>query len=208
MSEIIVIKNENSNNDTIIDGYLRDNSHLSSQSTLRRDGMSQTSTSRNRHLIMFIGSDKVNGKTPMLKKLFSNQQFNVCENEKATPLHKSSVDLVYLSDLNNVNYHILDVHGKINNSYYEYSTKNFGNRLDFLFRVVLEITQKQLRKTKKVKNFSQKHEKPKDKFTIGSLVSDKDASVIISLYRRIQVTIYTSSILHDLFKFGVDGVNN
>ena len=209
MSEIIIKKNENANNNNVItDGYLRDNLHLASQSKLRRDGMSQSSTSRNKPLIMFIGSDKVNGKTTMLNKLFPSQQFYICQNEKATPLHKSSVDLVYLSDLNNVNYHILDVHGKINNPYYEYCTKNFGNRLDCLVSlstlcdcVILEITQKQLRKTKKVKNFLQKHEKPKDKFTIGSLVSDKYASDIISLYKRIQVTVYPSSIFHHLFKF-------
>ena len=53
MSEMIVKKNKNSNNNTIIDGYLRDNLHLSSQSKLRRDGMSQTSKSKHKISLNF-----------------------------------------------------------------------------------------------------------------------------------------------------------
>ena len=195
MNEILVKNDDIDNCDdfVLVDGYLRDNLHLSSQSKVRSDGMSQTSTSRNKPLILFVGSEQVSGKTTMLTKLYPNQQFNTCDG-KRTPLHDTSIDLIYLSDLQKVNYHILDVHGKINDPYYDYCTKNLANRTDCLFSlaslchcVLLEITQKQLRNSKKVKNFLQKNKQPKEKFTVESLVSEKNARDIISFYQRIRV---------------------
>ena len=68
------------------------------------DSKSQTNISRNKPLIMFLGSNQVKGKSTMLQRLFENQKFNVMDNNdidfgtSPTILHNNSVDLVYLNE--------------------------------------------------------------------------------------------------------------
>ena len=190
MSEVTLNKK-----DKLIDSnnYLRDNLHLASQSKVRSDSMSQTSVSRGKPLIMFSGSSEVKGKTTMLSKLFTNESFNICSS-KSNPIHKTSVDLVYLSSKQNVNYHILDIHGKINNPYYQYCTNTRASRMDCLVSlsslchcVVIQITQNQLRGSSKVKKFLNNFKKPKEKFTIESLISNKAKDVTL-FYQKIKVS--------------------
>ena len=175
-------------------GYLRDNLHLSSQSKVRSDSMSQTSVTRNKPLIMFVGSSQVKGKSTVLSKLYKNESFNICQN-KTNPIHLTSVDLVYLSEKQKVNYHILDVHGKINNPYFQYCTNNQASRMDCLVSlsslchcVVVEITEEQLRKSGKVRKFLGEYKEPKEKFTIVSLISDKKAKDVALFHEKIQVS--------------------
>ena len=150
------------------DSYIRDIIHLASQSKLLSDGMStsQTSGDRDKPLVMFIGSNNVNGKSSMLAQLFdingkeNNDLFNVSPNSdklKSTPLHNTSVDLVYLARSYQVNYHILDVHGKMNDKLFNACTNYKLTRIDALSRLVsltchclvVEITIKDLSSSKK-----------------------------------------------------------
>ena len=135
----------NSNNNKIIqtDWYLRDILQLASKSKLTEDISSQIKTNRNRPLVMFVGSDMVNGKSYMLSEMYPNQHFNTfCKqrnDNQITPLHKNSVDLIFSND---TNYHILDVHGSINDPLFEYCSrlgknenKRGINRMDALAMV-------------------------------------------------------------------------
>ena len=204
MSEIVFSKNA----PLYVQGYLRDNLHLASQSKVRSDGMSQTSVSRSKPLIMFIGSSQVQGKTTMLSKLYQSaekeEMFNVCK-KKSNPIHKTSIDLIYLPDLFELNYHILDVHGNINDPYYNYCTNNKASRLNCLLGlsslchgVIIEITEKQTKihnkKGKnKLKTFVTTGKKPKDaefKFTFDTIVNKNKAEDAVSLYDQIKVTFF------------------
>ena len=170
-----------------IDSYVRDTLHLSSQSKLIRDGMCQTELSRNKGLILFVGSNQVKGKSSMLKRIFDNVTFNVCE--KATPLHDTSVDVIYLPDQYECNYHILDVHGRINDPYFNNCNPNCSSRMDYIASlaslahcVVIQINISQLNDN----IYSQK--KRKDGLTFMELVSDQ-AHEIIKFYQRIKVSV-------------------
>ena len=117
--------NSNNSNVTIdFDGYLRDNLHLASQSKVRCDTMTQSAVLRNKPLIMFVGSSQVKGKSSMLEKLYIKQEFNTVGDNKSNPLHETSVDLIFLPQRQQVDYHILDVHGSINDSRFSLCSKN------------------------------------------------------------------------------------
>ena len=169
------------------DGYLRDNLHLASQSKVRCDSMTQSSILRNKPLVIFIGSSQVNGKSSMLEKLYQKQTFNIRNSEKTNPLHETSVDLIFLPQRQMVNYHILDVHGPIDDSCFNLCSNNNNNnnnnknnknnndgisKIDSLVGlsslcqvIILEITQGQLKAStkKKTKKKQKKNAKKKTK---------------------------------------------
>ncbi|ETO11543.1 hypothetical protein RFI_25833, partial [Reticulomyxa filosa] len=91
---------------------------LASHAKMLSDGMSQTEISRNRALVMFIGSNRCEGKSTFLTKLFKTQPFNTCDKKVKNPLHNSSIDIIYLGELHQCSYHILDVHGKITDPFF------------------------------------------------------------------------------------------
>ena len=193
------------------DGYLRDNLHLASQSKVRCDNMTQSSILRNKPLIMFVGSSQVNGKSSMLEKLYQQQTFNIRNSKKTNPLHETSVDLIFLPQRQKVNYHILDVHGSIDDSCFNLcSSNNNGNnnndnddknknndgisKMDCLVGlsslcqvIILEITQGQLKTSTKMKNFLTKRKVPKTKFTIETVVHAKNGLDVVKFYKKIQV---------------------
>ena len=100
-----------------IDWYLRDMLHFASQSKLLHDIKSSMKHNRNKPLVMFVGSKNVRGKSTMLSKLYENGIFNM---NNDTPLHKNSVDLIFLQENKDTmaNYHILDVHGTIDSPFF------------------------------------------------------------------------------------------
>ena len=197
------------------DGYLRDNLHLASQSKVRCDTMTQSAVLRNKPLIMFVGSLQVKGKSSMLGKLYKKQSFNTVEKNKPNPLHETSVDLIYLSQRQNVNYHVLDVHGAINDSRFGLCSTNNNNdnndnnngtnhnsnnndngtsKMDCLVGlsslcqvIIIEITQSQLKSGPKMKNFLTKRKIPKTKFQMENVISGKTASDALNFYQRIIV---------------------
>ena len=198
MGEIKHNGDANGGNSIEFSGYLRDNLHLASQSKVRCDNKTQSTILRNKPLVLFVGSSQVKGKSSILEKLYPNQQFNVCNN-KSNPLHNTSVDLVFLPQRHNVNYHLLDVHGAINDSYFSLCSNNGASsvsKMDCLVGlsslcqvVVVQITMSQLAKSPKMKKFLNNGKIPKTKFTMDKVVSGKTAADAVYFQKRIQVKL-------------------
>ena len=176
----------NNRNPIEFKSYVRDNFHLASQSKLINDSMNQTESNRNLPLILFVGSDNVSGKSSMLKRLFKDQHFNTPD--KSNPLHKSSIDLVYLpAERLEVNYHVIDVHGGMFDPLFDSSTNgnNFtrfdavGQLASLTRAVVLQVHVSDLNKNVHSLNET----KP---FTIQTILNNKCKDVI-RLYKEIDV---------------------
>ena len=194
------------NNETTfsIDYYLRDILDLASKSKLINDVKSQINSKRNQPLIMFIGSDLVNGKSTMLSTIYPKyKNFNVNNSHdninNKTPLHSSSVDLIFLDQFD-CNYHILDVHGNINDPLFKHCS--CGNneindsggidRIDSLVYlasychcVVIQIHQSQLTSIINQNNHSNDILSLK---SIKSLISNKKGKAIRQFVGKLNVS--------------------
>ena len=190
-----------SNSSVNVNYYLRDTLHLASQSKLMNDVKCQTHISRNKPLIMFIGSDKVNGKSSLLEKVFKNENFNVFgDNEidfgtEPSVLHKNSVDLIYLKDQSQCNFHILDVHGSINDPFFQYCSKKENEKMAGMSRmgslvglaslchcVVIQIDRSQL-----TSNVEAKRRKKIKEFSVESLISKSKGKNILTFIAKLKV---------------------
>ena len=176
-----------------VNGYIRDNLHTASQAKVRSDSMSQGIVSRNKPLVMFLGSNETKGKTTMLNSLYQRQKFSIF-GKQSNPLHKTSVDLIYILDRNEKDYHVLDVHGSVNDLYFNYCSNNKTSRMNCLVSlsslchcIVIQITQNQLSDKPSVQNFLTKGTKPKKGFKFEKLVSGSKAPEIVKLYKMLQV---------------------
>ena len=194
MNEIYI-----SENNTIeMKYYLRDNLHLSSQSKVRSDYLSQSTISRNKPLIMFLGSDSVCGKSTLLKKMYDNQIFNIFENvNKSNPLHLTSIDIIYLSDRLECNYHILDIHGKINNPYFIKCSNYKSNRLNCIINlaslshcIVMQITRNEIKKINQLQEWLLSGKRPPKPLTLNSLIDGKKAINIKKFYKQLKVKFF------------------
>ena len=204
--------NETSTNtyDVNVDYYIRDTLHLASCSKLMNDSKSQTNISRNKPLIMFVGSDEVIGKSTMLQHLFEGQKFNAFsgENEidsgsEATVLHNNSVDLVYLKDSHNCNYHILDVHGSINDPFFEHCSRaQSGNksegesmsRMSALLALasLCDCVVIQIHKSQLTSNVEPK-KRTGEVFSVKSLISQNTGKRILKFVSNLKVShVHTS----------------
>ena len=180
-----------------MDYYLRDNLHLSSQSKVRSDDFSQSTISRNKPLVMFVGSNKVQGKSTLLSKMYPNQTFSIFENSnKSNPLHESSVDIIYLSDRLECNYHILDVHGKLDNPYFMKCTNNEASRLECIVNlaslchcIVLEITRDEIPAIDTIEELLSQGAIPPKPLSLDFLM--KMAQNILKFYLGLKVWLHT-----------------
>ena len=165
--------NNNNSNDLLIEAqfYLRDNLYLASQSKFICDGMNQTAIERDLPLVMFLGSNNVQNKSSLLQEIYG-KFFNVVKHNR-TPLHSTSVDLIYLPKYIECNYHILDVHGCINDTFFNYCGCSRIKSLILLAKlchcVVIQIDSSELsskfvKKCKKGKEF--------DLFDITTIISE------------------------------------
>eukprot|EP01084_Bolivina_argentea_P153966 268430_1 len=193
--------------------YCRDIMYLASQSKVLCDGMSQTEILRDRPLIMFIGSSNTEGKSTLLMNLFDKQRFNILESKNI--VHNTSIDLVYLPERHEANYHIIDVHGVINDTLFHKATNFTVNRINLLTYlaslchvVVFQITESELNKsmkTSKAKDLS-----VEDIFNNGCSADD-----VMNLYTNIRKYKNTRKdqqyvlIIRDVanIKKGADGPN-
>ena len=175
------------------DCYMRDILHLTSQSKVISDGMNQTSIGRDCPLVMFLGSNEVKGKSSFLKEMFDptdlSLSFNITSHSGLTPLHLSSVDLIHLPKQYETNYHILDVHGRINDPLISKCTNNKMTRLDLLVSlaflchcIVIQINKSEFR-SKSLKKCD------KNNFVLTDLINQKKnkAKEIIEFYEKLKV---------------------
>ncbi|ETO36475.1 hypothetical protein RFI_00586, partial [Reticulomyxa filosa] len=107
---------------------------------------------------MFVGSDKCKGKSTLLMQLFEEQPFNVGAQQMKNTLHSSCVDLIFLGEKHKCNYHVIDVHGKLNDPFFLHCTNNKISKIDAIVRlakfchcIVLQVTKTQFQ-AKKTKN--------------------------------------------------------
>ncbi|ETO00436.1 hypothetical protein RFI_37008, partial [Reticulomyxa filosa] len=115
--------------------FTRDIFKLASHAKMLSDGISQTEISRNRPLVMFVGSDKCKGKSTLLMQLFEEQPFNVGAQQVKNTLHSSCVDLIFLGEKHKCNYHVIDVHGKLNDPFFLHCTNNKISKIDAIVRL-------------------------------------------------------------------------
>eukprot|EP01084_Bolivina_argentea_P007520 14103_1 len=85
----------------------------------------------------------------MLMNLYDTQKFNVLQ--KKNSIHNSSIDIVFLPDRHKVNYHIIDVHGKIIDPLFYQCTNGKFSRMNLLTKlaslchiIVFEINENEL----------------------------------------------------------------
>ena len=183
--------------DISLDYYLRDILHLASQSKLISDGMTSNTVERDYPLVMFVGSNNVKqGKSTMLNDMYENMvNFNAIKHNK-TPLHSTSVDLIYLPKDCNAKYHILDVHGQIKDPFFMQCVGNNVSRVDILGRlaklcrcIVLQIDSRKELSTSFVKKCAGGYKF--QKFDINDVISTKKGKgkEILQLYETFKVCV-------------------
>ena len=160
--------------------YVRDILHLASQGKIICDNMNQSDIGHNLPLVMFIGSNNVKYKSTLLTQIYG-KLFNIVEYNR-TPLHSTSVDLIYLPKYCKTNYHILDVHGQIDNPFFRYCTNDGMSRIEALVKlaqichcVVLQIDSSEL-STKFVKKC--KKGKKMESFDMNNLIKSKGKATV------------------------------